>query len=85
MSVQSVSRSIRRDRRDYTKRRSYHSRFALESLETRQLLSVMVATDQTDYAPGATALISGSGFEPGDPITLQVVHTDGKPGCESSE
>ncbi len=79
MSVQSVSRSIRRDRREYTRRRSYHSRFALESLETRQLLSVLVGTDQTDYAPGATALITGSGFVPNDPITLQVVHTDGNP------
>jgi hypothetical protein len=53
--------------------------FLLERLEDRQLLSVMVATDQTDYAPGSTALITGSGFQPGDTINLQVVHTDGNP------
>src|SRR5262249_45126086 len=51
----------------------------IEPLEDRTLLSVSVATDQTDYAPGATALISGNGFQPGDSITLQVVHTDGNP------
>ena len=43
------------------------------------MLSVMVMTDQTDYAPGSTALISGNGFQPGDAITLQVTHTDGNP------
>ena len=61
------------------KRRPARQRIVLESLEDRTLLSVFVATDQTDYAPGSTALISGGGYQPGDAITLQVVHTDGNP------
>ena len=61
------------------KGRAHRRRPILEFLEDRQLLSVMVMTDQTDYAPGSTALISGNGFQPGDAITLQVTHTDGNP------
>jgi hypothetical protein len=41
--------------------------------------NVSVMTDQLDYAPGTTAAISGSGFEPGEIITLQVLHADGTP------
>ena len=61
------------------KRRPARQRIVLEALEDRTLLSVWVATDQTDYAPGSTAIISGGGFQPDDAITLQVVHTDGNP------
>ena len=61
------------------KRRPARRRIVLEALEDRTLLSVLVATDQTDYAPGSTAIISGGGYQPGDAITLQVVHTDGNP------
>ena len=61
------------------KRRPARRRIVLETLEDRTLLSVWVATDQTDYPPGSTALISGGGYQPGDAITLQVVHTDGNP------
>jgi len=39
-----------------------------------------VTTDQTDYAPGTTALISGSGFSAGESVVLQVLHSDGTPG-----
>ena len=61
------------------KRTPARRRIVLEALEDRTLLSVWVATDQTDYAPGSTAIISGGGYQPGDAITLQVVHTDGNP------
>ena len=44
-----------------------------ELLEDRTLLSAAVATDKPDYAPGQTALISGSGFVPGETVLLQVV------------
>src|ERR1043166_9639902 len=36
-----------------------------------------VTTDGVEYAPGATATITGSGFGPNDTVTLQVLHIDG--------
>ena len=36
-----------------------------------------VTTDKSDYAPGDTANISGSGWYPNQSVTLQVVHSDG--------
>src|SRR5439155_21814059 len=36
-----------------------------------------VTTDQSDYPPGSTAQITGSGFHASETVTLQVVHTDG--------
>jgi hypothetical protein len=33
-----------------------------------------LTTDQEDYPPGATAIISGTGFLPGETLTLQVTH-----------
>src|SRR5207248_1144765 len=36
-----------------------------------------VTTDQTDYLPGATAYITGSGFSPGETVKCQVLHADG--------
>ena len=36
-------------------------------------------TDQTDYAPGSTAVISGAGFFPGETISVLVLHADGTP------
>ena len=38
-----------------------------------------VSTDLDDYSPGSTALISGSNFQPGETVELQVLHTDGTP------
>lgn len=38
-----------------------------------------VTTDQSDYAPGNTATISGLRFQPGEIVTLQVLHADGTP------
>jgi hypothetical protein len=35
---------------------------------------VTVSTDKNDYPPGATVLITGSGFIPGETVTLQVTH-----------
>ena len=57
-------------------------RYALGSTQTQQEASV--STDRPDYAPGEWAIILGSGFEPGEEVTLQVVHVtggvDGRPG-----
>jgi|GEM_PF-3330953 len=33
-----------------------------------------ISTDQADYPPGSTVIISGSGFQAGEPVTLQVLH-----------
>lgn len=36
-----------------------------------------VQTDLLDYPPGATAIITGSGWQAGETVTLQVLHMDG--------
>ena len=38
-----------------------------------------VQTDSLDYAPGETALITGSGFQPGETVTLLVEHVGEEP------
>jgi hypothetical protein len=38
--------------------------------------SASVTTDQSDYPPGSTATINGSGFQPGETVELQVLRTD---------
>jgi hypothetical protein len=35
-----------------------------------------VTTDQSDYPPGSTATINGSGFQPGETVELQGRRTD---------
>jgi len=50
-----------------------------ETLELRTLLSVTVATDLDDYAPGETATITASGFLVGEAVELQVLHIDEVP------
>lgn len=39
----------------------------------------IVTTDKNDYPPGSTAKVSGSNFQPGETIELQILHTDGIP------
>jgi hypothetical protein len=38
--------------------------------------AAMVSTDHVDYRAGTTAVITGSGFIPGETVTLEVVHRD---------
>src|SRR5436305_9825322 len=38
-----------------------------------------VVTDRGDYLPGDSAVITGSGFRPGERVRLRVLHTDGTP------
>ncbi|MCI0335655.1 MAG: LEPR-XLL domain-containing protein, partial [Planctomycetes bacterium] len=73
-------------RRQARKRKSAHRApqwktrgLQLESLEDRLLLSANVATDQADYAPGATAHIFASDFAIGEAVQFQVLHNDGTP------
>src|SRR5947207_2133613 len=54
-------------------------RMTVEQLEDRMLLSATVVTDKLDYAPGQTAIITGSDFQPGEVVQLQVLRTDGQP------
>src|SRR5947209_9788304 len=49
-------------------------------LERRDVPSASIWTDQADYAFGATAAISGSGFAAGESVRLQVVHAPGTDG-----
>jgi hypothetical protein len=51
----------------------------LESLEIRTALAADVMTDKDDYGPGDTAIITGTGYEVGETIELQVLHIDGTP------
>jgi hypothetical protein len=51
----------------------------LEALESRMLLSASVATDQTDYGPGETAILTASGFAAGETVQFQVLHVDDTP------
>ncbi|MCY2989631.1 MAG: autotransporter-associated beta strand repeat-containing protein, partial [Planctomycetota bacterium] len=63
-------------RRRQRQQAARNRRLQLESLEDRRLLAANLWTDLQDYVPGSTAHISGSGFAPGEPVQLQVLHTD---------
>jgi len=39
-----------------------------------------ITTDSADYQPGSTATITGTGFQPGESVRVQVVHWDYVPG-----
>jgi hypothetical protein len=61
-----------------TMRKGYQRRkLSMESLEQRCLLSATLSTDKASYAAGETALISGSGFQAGETIQLQVQQQGG--------
>jgi len=51
----------------------------LELLENRLAPSVSVVTNQLDYAPGATALFTASGFDSGASVQFKVVKTNVTP------
>ena len=36
--------------------------------------SATIATDKADYPPGGTVIITGTGFQPGEIVTLEVIH-----------
>ena len=47
------------------------------SMNTLVSLEPSVTTDQLDYPPGSTAIIYGTGFQPGEEVELHVHHADG--------
>src|SRR6266480_2344422 len=50
---------------------------SLEWLENRWLPSAAIVTDKPDYALGESVQITGTGFQVGETVQLQVLHTDG--------
>jgi len=67
-----------------------HGNFApayVEQFESRALLSAVTATlvtDLADYQPGATAVFTGAGFQPGEVVELQVLHDASTPAIEGA-
>ncbi len=64
------NRSRRKSSRSGDSRR--HRRLNLEPLEKRLLLSVTVSTNELNYDPGETAIVTGLGFTPGETVEFQV-------------
>ncbi len=52
---------------------------AAPSLWAQSASPSSVATDRADYPPGDTAVITGSAFQAGETVTLQVVHAARRP------
>jgi uncharacterized repeat protein (TIGR01451 family) len=79
--------AMRRAKRHRSKEQPVGRTPFLETLESRQLLSVAgpasVWTNMQDYAPGASARIGGSGFAPGETVQLQVRHAEGTRGSNA--
>src|SRR5258706_3919530 len=48
--------------------------FTFSSLPNLANGQATISTDLLDYPPGSTAIITGSGFQPGETVTLQVLH-----------
>src|ERR1043166_4327906 len=49
---------------------------ALALLAARSLCAATLTSDKADYPPGSIVTLTGSGFAPGEGVTLQVVHDD---------
>src|SRR3954470_3788100 len=58
-------------------------RATLESLEQRCMMSAAIMTDESDYAFGSTAIITGKEFQPNEIVQLQVTHVAGTPGSNA--
>src|SRR5437868_13784132 len=43
-----------------------------------------LTSDHLDYAPGDTAILTGTGFQPGETVTVQVVNADGSPNSNDA-
>jgi hypothetical protein len=57
----------------------------VEELETRVVPSASVGTDLFNYMPGIPATISASGFQAGETVQFQVLHTDGTANTGANE
>lgn len=54
------------------RRSRLHARPGVDLMEDRTLLSALITADKGDYAPGATAIISGSGWQAGEAVKMDV-------------
>src|SRR5947208_855471 len=43
-----------------------------------------LTSDHLDYAPGDVATLTGTGFQPGETVTVQVVNADGSPNSNDA-
>src|SRR5262249_31754190 len=67
----------RRSRKARTSSKSRLGRkLAFEVLEDRTLLSALLWTDKPGYAPGETAVLTGTDFQVGETVNLHVVRGD---------
>jgi hypothetical protein len=66
-------------RRRFKKSPPRFRRCFFEILEQKNLLAAQVVTDKLDYGLGETAQIYASGFQVGESVQFQVLHTDGTP------
>ena len=51
--------------------------FSLGAFNAQGQATPTIKTDLLDYPPGSTAIITGTGFQPNETVTLQVLHVDG--------
>ncbi len=77
-------RGLQSKQRRSRRQRYFESSRGIEQVESRLLLSAVVVTNQDDYAPGSTALITasndtaaGTNFANGELVQFQVARTDG--------
>src|SRR5262245_32737965 len=77
----SIARLTRRNARPTPRRRLRRWRhvlpLSLQPLEDRSLPSATLYTDKADYHPEETVLISGTEFQPGAVLQIQVIRPDG--------
>jgi hypothetical protein len=71
------TRSARRARSRSKSSTTRPRAWAFEQLESRTLLSASVLTDLVNYNPAGTAIITAGGFQSGETVQFQVLHTDG--------
>jgi hypothetical protein len=60
-----------------------NSRF-LAKMRLLRTMEPTVETDRTDYAPGATVVITGSGWQPGEVVALRIDESDNDAPWQSS-
>ena len=75
--------ALRTGRRASKERKPKRRRYwlNLEVLEDRFAPAAVIWTDRPDYVPQSIATIFGSGFQPGETVQLQVLHTTGNAAC----
>src|SRR5688500_14549018 len=66
-----------RPKKIFARSKPLNTQLCIEVLEGRVVPSVTLLTGKPDYAPGETALLSGSGFALAETVNLRVVRTDG--------